>query len=108
MQMQAASPLELMDLVDVTPTKGGFDLGDPKLIVPGDPYRSILYYRSATSEVGHMPMLGSKTIDENGVRLVHDWIESLGPIPERKPVQSPDTVTPRFTLAALVETLANL
>ncbi|MFT5465282.1 MAG: glucose/arabinose dehydrogenase/mono/diheme cytochrome c family protein [Verrucomicrobiales bacterium] len=93
MQMQAASPLDLMDLVDVTPTKGGFDLEDPKLIVPGNPYRSVLYYRSATSGLGHMPMLGAKTIDESGVRVIRDWIASLGPKPPRTPISSPDTVT---------------
>lgn len=76
-QMQASAPLELMDLINIAPTKGVFDLVDAKLIVPGNPNSSVLYYRCATPEVGRMPMIGAKTIDEKGVRLIRDWITSL-------------------------------
>ncbi|MEM7015034.1 MAG: hypothetical protein AAF585_26545 [Verrucomicrobiota bacterium] len=91
--MQAAAPLDLMDLVDAEPGKGGFGLDNAKLIKPGDPYGSALYYRCATSGVGHMPMIGAKTIDEKGVRLIRDWITSLGPKVKRKPVRSPNSPT---------------
>ena len=77
-QANVVPPLEEMGLLGETAFKGDFGLqADPKLIVPGNPYASILYYRSATTGPGHMPMLGSKTVDLRGLRALHDWILSL-------------------------------
>ncbi len=76
-QMDAQCPPELMDLIDVEPMKGGFGLDAPKLIAPGQPHNSVLYYRAATSGVGHMPMVGARTIDEPGVEALRQWIVSL-------------------------------
>jgi glucose/arabinose dehydrogenase len=77
LQMNAAVPREDMELIDFQPTKGYFGLEGSPQIDPGDPYNSILYYRIATRGAGHMPMIGAKTIDKDGVRLIHDWIRSL-------------------------------
>ncbi len=49
------------------------------MISPGDPYRSVLYYRMATLGKGHMPHIGSQQVDWFGLRLIHDWIASLPP-----------------------------
>src|SRR5262249_6280138 len=50
---------------------------------PGDPYRSVLYYRMAKLGRGRMPHVGSETVDESGLQLIHDWIRQL-------PVRSED------------------
>lgn len=77
-QVNVVPTLEEMGLLGETAVKGDFGLQpDPRLIVPGNPYASILYYRSATTGPGHMPMLGSKTVDLLGLRALHDWILSL-------------------------------
>ena len=84
-QMNVAVPLDQLDLIGFPPLKGSFGLENASLIEPGNPYRSVLYYRMATKGAGHMPMIGPKTLDREGVRLVHDWIRSLKPqasIPE--------------------------
>jgi len=47
------------------------------LVVPGDPGRSVLVHRMATEGRGHMPMLGARTVDEDGLMLIRDWIASL-------------------------------
>jgi len=60
-------------------SRGDFGLKGAPLIEPGNPYRSILYYRIATKGAGHMPMIGLPTIDKEGVRVVHEWIRSLHP-----------------------------
>lgn len=76
---------EEMRVFGTTPVKGGFGIADPALVRPGDPYRSVLYYRTSTTGVGHMPMIGARTADPLGVRLLHDWIasmESPNPLPE--------------------------
>jgi putative heme-binding domain-containing protein len=63
--------------VDVAPTQGTFGISDAKVIAPGDPYRSVLYYRLAKPGPGHMPHLGAADVDERGLRLIHDWIASI-------------------------------
>ena len=71
--------LSLLDTkaVGVRPTQGTFAIHDPELLAPGDPYRSVLYFRLAKTGPGHMPHLGASTIDERGLKLVHDWIRQL-------------------------------
>lgn len=63
--------------VGVKPVQGAFGLPDGRIIAPGDPYRSILYYRMAKHGRGRMPHLGSTLVDEPGVRLIGDWIRRL-------------------------------
>ncbi|MCZ6673263.1 MAG: PQQ-dependent sugar dehydrogenase [Verrucomicrobia bacterium] len=77
--MNKAVPNDRMILINSFPEKGSLGMENARLIEPGNPYQSILYYRIATKGAGHMPMIGPKTIDQNGVRLVHDWIRLLRP-----------------------------
>ena len=56
---------------------GTFGLGDAKIIVPGDPYRSILMYRMSKLGYARMPYIGSRVVDSRGVALVDAWIRSL-------------------------------
>ncbi len=79
-QMNISAPDHLMALIDTLPAKGYFGLGKAPLIDPGDPYQSVLYYRMATRGAGHMPMVGAKTLDREGMRLIHDWIRGLDSI----------------------------
>ena len=69
--------------VGVRPTQGTFGIHDPELLAPGDPYRSVVYFRLAKTGPGHMPHLGASMIDERALKLVHDWIRQL-------PVRSDD------------------
>ena len=47
-------------------------------IVPGKPDESITVYRMESLEAGvAMPELGKSTVDEDGVKVVRDWIASL-------------------------------
>ena len=56
---------------------GNFGLRNSKLIVPGDPYRSILLYRMSKLGYGRMPYIGSRVVDSRGVSLIEKWIRSL-------------------------------
>jgi mono/diheme cytochrome c family protein len=78
-QMNAAVPNSKLELINYQPTKGYFGLEGAPEIDPGDPYNSVLYYRIATRGAGHMPMVGVRTVDQEGVRLIHDWIRSMDP-----------------------------
>ncbi|MHC4875926.1 MAG: PQQ-dependent sugar dehydrogenase [Planctomycetota bacterium] len=67
------------EAVQTRPSQGAFGIEDARIIAPGTPYKSVLYFRMAKSGSGHMPHLGSKLIDERGLNLVHDWIQQLPP-----------------------------
>ncbi len=62
----------------------------PHVIAPNDIWRSILYLRADTTEAFKMPPLARNTIDEQGMKLLRQWIESLpGP-----PVLPPPEISP--------------
>src|SRR5262249_47598190 len=72
-------PLEQTKTVEVRPVQGTFGIPGAQILAPGDPYRSVLYYRMAKLGPGRMPHIGSEVVDERGVKLVHDWIRVLPP-----------------------------
>ncbi len=56
---------------------GTFGLTGARIVVPGDPYSSVLLYRMAKWGRGRMPHVGSNLHDEQGLHLVHEWISRL-------------------------------
>lgn len=70
---------EPMKVFNVAPVQGTFGLEDPRIIVPGDPFRSVLFLRMAKCGRGRMPHLASEQPHEAGLRLIQSWIESLSP-----------------------------
>lgn len=63
----------------------------PRIIAPNDIWRSLLFMRTDTTEPFKMPPLARNTIDEPGMKLLRQWIESLpGP-----PVLPPPNMAPR-------------
>ncbi|MEL6107220.1 MAG: PQQ-dependent sugar dehydrogenase [Planctomycetota bacterium] len=85
---------DAINAVNFLPTQGTFGIEDAKVIAPGDPSRSILFYRMATSSSGHMPKIWSRDNDLEGLELIHDWIASM---------PSSETARPSDTQAALVD-----
>lgn len=75
--VQYTLPLARTSLLGSRPTQGTFGILDAQIVAPGDPYRSVLYYRMSKLGHGRMPQFGAQTIDPSGTRLIHDWIESL-------------------------------
>jgi len=75
-------PLEKTKLVSERPLQGSFGLYHAEIVSPGDPYRSVLFYRLAKTGSGHMPHIGSHEIDSRGLELIHDWIRSI-PVPDK-------------------------
>ncbi|MDF1850901.1 MAG: PQQ-dependent sugar dehydrogenase [Verrucomicrobiales bacterium] len=85
LQMNLEAQLEATGLFDAVPEKGTFGIPEAKLLLPGDPYRSMLYYRSVTPGIGHMPMIGARTVDPTGEIVLHDWIASLETVSPPEP-----------------------
>jgi putative heme-binding domain-containing protein len=78
-ELKHDQPLEKNKGLLASPVRGTFGIADAAIVAPGEPYRSILYYRMAKTGRGRMPHLGAEVVDERGLRLVHDWILGLSP-----------------------------
>lgn len=70
-------PLDQTNMISARPSQGTFGIPSAGVITPGDPLRSVLYYRVSKLGSGRMPRLGSSEVDLDGVRLIHEWIRSL-------------------------------
>ena len=70
-------PLAAARILDEKPTRGDFELPTARVIAPGEPFHSALFYRINTEGSGHMPLIGSRLADEPGISVVRDWIRSL-------------------------------
>src|SRR5205807_8998384 len=70
-------PLKDLGIVNVAPAHGSFDIKGAKLVVPGHPEQSIIYHRMSITGLGRMPHIGSRVVDELGLKLVHDWIKQM-------------------------------
>jgi hypothetical protein len=61
-----------------------------RAIAPNDIWRSIIYMRANSLEAIKMPQLARNPVDEQGMRLLRQWIESMpGP-----PVLPPPEISP--------------
>lgn len=78
-QMHYDLSLDKMNMIGVRPTQGTFGIHAAQVIAPGNPYRSVLYYRMSKLGGGRMPYIGSSELDRDGIALIHDWIEQLSP-----------------------------
>ena len=56
-------PLDQTRTVDVRPIQGTFNIDNARIIAPGDPARSVLYYRISKLGGGRMPRVGSNQVD---------------------------------------------
>jgi putative heme-binding domain-containing protein len=93
-QLAAWSDLRGGEVLDGRPRWGSFAIDGARIVAPGDPCGSVLYYRVATAGGGRMPRLGSRRVDVRGTRLLYDWIASL------PAAAAPASLPPGETLAA--------
>ncbi|NNE92200.1 MAG: c-type cytochrome [Verrucomicrobiales bacterium] len=88
-------------------TRGDFGLSDARVIVPGEPWRSILNYRISAIGNGHMPPLGSHEVDTQAARLLWDWVAEM---PTEEPVEPAEIAkisTKEFTDPSLAMQVAH-
>lgn len=82
LDMRWGVPMSEMALCGTAPQKGSAGLETGSLLEPGDPSHSILYVRMQTlSFQDRMPQIGSYVADDQGVKLIGDWITSLQACP---------------------------
>ncbi len=70
-------PLEETRTINATPSQGAFGLPGAHVVTPGDPLRSVLYYRVSSLGPAHMPRIGSRIISVAAVNLFYDWINQM-------------------------------
>ncbi len=97
------TPLEKQNLID-GPVLIDQGIDRPRVISPHDIWRSIAYMRMDTTGDIRMPPLARETIDQKGVQLLGEWINSMpGP-----PVLAPPSIFPQGgTYAQPVEIVLN-
>jgi uncharacterized repeat protein (TIGR03806 family) len=76
-QLLASLNLHETGTVNIRPGQGGFKLNDPRILVPGDPNRSMLLHRMKLPKLGRMPHVASTVLDQEGIALIAAWIRSL-------------------------------
>jgi putative heme-binding domain-containing protein len=64
-------------IVNSSPSQGTFGIPAASVVTPGDPLRSVLYYRISSLGPAHMPRIGSRVISETGLNLIFDWIKQM-------------------------------
>jgi mono/diheme cytochrome c family protein len=84
------TPLDAQALVD-GPVLIDQGIDRPRVISPHDIWRSIAYMRIDTVGDIKMPPLARETIDQKGVRLLGEWINSM----PGKAVLAPPTISPQ-------------
>ncbi len=83
------TPLDQQELVNgAVLLDQGID--HPRIISPHDIWRSIAYMRINTVGDIRMPPIARQTIDENGVALMREWIDSM----PGRPVLAPPAIEP--------------
>ncbi len=87
-------PLRETQTVGIRPIQGTFGIAGARIIAPGDPGRSVLYYRISKLGGGRMPRVGSNEVDERATRMISNWIARLpnpgGPAEESAPLAKED------------------
>jgi uncharacterized repeat protein (TIGR03806 family) len=81
MDLRYETPLYGMGICDMAPVRGELGLTDPALLSPGQPTRSVMLERMKRTDVHRMPPLGTALVDDTGVGVVQEWIESLSVCP---------------------------
>jgi uncharacterized repeat protein (TIGR03806 family) len=96
-ELHASIPLTETKAVDTRPGQGEFNLNDPRIVVPGDPQRSLILHRMQLTGLGRMPHIASRVVDEEAVELLRQWIVKLH---DEELLTRPGAVNPRQAPAA--------
>ena len=77
MDLRYTTSLAATNACDVMPLGGDLGIVNARLIAPGDPARSLVITRASRRDSHGMPPLGSNLIDNDGINLLTDWVNSL-------------------------------
>ena len=75
--MRLHTPLSETGLCNADPLHGDLGVQGAKLLVPGDPERSLILLRTQSRGEDQMPPVGSHLVDFSGVGLLSLWVSQL-------------------------------
>ena len=76
-KLLATLPVDKMGIINTQPGQGTFNIPGAKILVPGDPHRSLIYHRMKLTGLGRMPHIATSVVDEEATQLIHDWIKEM-------------------------------
>lgn len=79
MELGLGTPLDSTKLIDEAPIHNRFEIPDARIVAPGSPERSVLFYRLSRRGAPQMPPLVSSEVDQKAVALIGEWIRGLRP-----------------------------
>ena len=77
MELGAKTPLAKAKVIDEPPVHEDLGIPNARLVAPGAPERSVLYKRITRRGEKQMPPISTNVVDEQGARLIEEWIRSL-------------------------------
>jgi uncharacterized repeat protein (TIGR03806 family) len=81
LDLRAATPLAEASLCDEQPQGSDLGVAGARLVVPGEPSRSLVSLRIHDLGLDRMPPLGSQVVDPEGTELVDGWIAGMSSCP---------------------------
>ena len=79
--LRYTTSLGAMNICDNAPNAGDLGISGAMLLIPGDAQRSIVSARVKRRDATAMPPLGGNVVDQEGSRLIDDWINGLQACP---------------------------
>ncbi len=77
MELEFTALREKMNVFDAAPQHHKFDLAEAKIIAPGDPQKSVLWWRVNRRGPQQMPPLVSTQVDTQAVQMLTEWIKGM-------------------------------
>ena len=77
LDFRRATSFNEMNLCNVSVKNDDLDITGAKRMVPGDPERSVFLQRMMRRDEQSMPPLGSLIVDQDGVSIITEWVQSL-------------------------------
>ncbi len=75
MDLRFTTTLEGTGTCNVSAATGDLGIAGAKLLVPGDPTKSLVSVRPHSTGANRMPPLGASTVDTRGLAVVDAWIK---------------------------------
>jgi hypothetical protein len=91
--LQASLPLTETKAMNTPPGQGAFQLHDPRILVPGEPERSLILHRMQLTGLGRMPHIASRVVDQDAVELLRNWLTQLN---DDQLLTRPGAINPRI------------
>lgn len=81
MDLRYGTAAAMTNTCNATPSQGDLGVMGARVVLPGDPARSLMSLRMHALDANRMPPLGTRVEDTQGTTLIDSWIRSLTACP---------------------------